>query len=143
MQGNDIADYTTKGQGVIFEGVLAKESNSLIAKFYKQRNNWERYIQSYIPNDLPLKAMIDSAIRLGVSTDVYTFIDNEAVSSITNWLSRKGISVGVMYYPSVEELAYDLRFQRSIKTIYVENQEQASIIGLRSHVVDTKKAWIV
>lgn len=143
MQGNDIADYSVKGQGIIFEGVLATPTNTLIAKFYKQRNNWERYIQSYIPNELPLKAMIDSAIRLGVATDVYTFIDNEAIPSITNWLLRKGISVGVIYYPSVEELAYDLRFQRSIKTIYVETQEQASIIGLRSHVVDTKKAWVI
>jgi hypothetical protein len=47
-----------------------------------------------------------------------------------------------MYFKNVEELAYDLKFQRSIRTIYVETQEQGSIIGIRSHVVDPKKAWI-
>ena len=50
--------------------------------------------------------------------------------------------MAVICYSSVEELSYDLRFQRSVRTIYVETQEQASIIGIRSHVVDTKKAWI-
>lgn len=143
MQGNDIAEHWVKGQGVIFEGVLATLPDTLTAKFYKQRNSWERYIQSAIPHELPLKAMIDSCVRLGIATDVYTFIDPEAVDPIERWLSRKGVSVAVFYYLNVEELAYDLKFQRSLKTIYVANQEQASSIGLRSHVVDKKKAWIV
>jgi len=143
MQGNDIAEYSVRGQGVIFEGVLATLPDSLIAKFYKQRNQWERYIQAVTPHELSLKAMIDSSVRLGIATDVYTFVDPRAVNPIEQWLSRKGISVAVFYYMNVEELAYDLKFQRSLKTIYVENQEQASIIGLRSHVVDKQKAWIV
>lgn len=142
MLGNDISEYWTTGQGVIFEGVLATPSDSLTARFYKQRNNWERYIQSVIPHELPLKAMIDSATRLGIATDVYTFIDPQAVDPIEKWLDRKGISIGVQYYTNVDELAYDLKFQRSIKTIYVATQEQASSIGLRAHVVDKKKAWI-
>jgi hypothetical protein len=142
MQGNDIAEYSVKGQGVIFEGVLATIPDKLTSKFYKQRNNWEKYIQLSVPHELPLKAMIDSCVRLGISTDVYTFIDVGATDPIERWLSKKGISVAVHYYENVEELAYDLKFQRSLKTIYVENQQQSSIIGLRSHVVDKKKAWI-
>jgi len=143
MQGNDIAEYSVRGQGVIFEGVLATLSDSLTARFYRQRNHWERYIQCAIPHELPLKAMIDSSVRLGIATDVYTFVDSDATNPIEHWLSRKGISVAVFYYLNVEELAYDLKFQRSLKTIYVANEEQASIIGLRSHVVDKQKAWIV
>lgn len=143
MQGNDIGEYWHRGQGVIFDGVLATLPDTIVAKFHKQRGNWEKYLQLATPHELPLKAMIDSSARLGVATDVYTFIDSDAVEAVNDWLLRKGISVGVMYYPSVEDLAYDLKFQRSIRTIYVETQEQASIIGLRSHVVDIKKAWIV
>jgi hypothetical protein len=142
MQGNDIGEYTQRGQGVIFEGVLATEPESLASRLYKQRENWDKYINQWKPNDLPLKAMFDSALRLGVATDVYTFIDSGAVEAIDKWLTRKGISVAVMYFKNVEELAYDLKFQRSIRTIYVETQEQGSIIGIRSHVVDPKKAWI-
>jgi len=142
MQGNNIAEYSQVGQGVVFEGVLTQLSDSVIANFHKQRGNWKKYLSLSKPCELPLKAMIDSSVRLGIATDVYTFINDDAIDAINEWLLRKGVSVGVMYYSSVEELAYDLQFQRSVRTIYVETQEQASIIGIRSHVVDTKKAWI-
>jgi hypothetical protein len=143
MQGNDIGEYWYKGQGVVFEGVLASPPETLIAKLYKQRNNWEKYIGLFTPHEMPLKAMIDSSSRLGIATDVYTFTNPAAVEPINTWLLRKGISVSVMYYSSVEELSYDLQFQRSIRTIYVGTDEQAAVIGIRSHVVDKKKAWII
>jgi hypothetical protein len=145
MLGNDIAEYAQIGQGVLFEGVLAAQpegAQAVKATFYKNREKWDKYIDLWRPKDLALKAMIDSAVRLGVATDVYTFIDNDAVNAIDRWLQKKGISVSVMHYQSIDELAYDLRFQRSIKTIYVETQEQGSIIGIRSHVVNPAKAWI-
>jgi len=142
MQGNDIGDAGFRGQAVIFEGVLARPAETVLSKFYKQRGNWGKYINSYLPNELSLKAMIDSSVRLGIATDVYTFIDIGAVPVIDSWLMKKGISVSINYYSTIEELAYDLRFQHSIRTIYVETEEQASTIGIRSHVVDPKKAWI-
>lgn len=145
MLGNDIAEYAQVGQGVLFEGVLAAQpegTQAIKAAFYKNREKWDKYIDLWRPKDLALKAMIDSAMRLGVATDVYTFIDGDAVAAIDRWLQKKGISVSVMHYQSIDELAYDLRFQRSIKTIYVETQEQGSIIGIRSHVVNPTKAWI-
>jgi hypothetical protein len=49
----------------------------------------------------------------------------------------------VYSYNSVEELSYDLRFKRSVRTIYVPEQEQAAIIGLRATVADSKKAWSI
>jgi hypothetical protein len=73
---------------------------------------------------------------------VYTFVSQGFAEEVDKWLMRKGISVAVLYYGSVEELAYDLRFQRQIRTIYTATEEQASVIGIRSHVVDPKKAWI-
>jgi len=146
MQGNDLLDFSSVTQGVIFEGVLAIPPTSTVAltkaAFFKNRENWAAYLRMWEPNDLPLKAMIDSATRLGVGTDVYTFVSQGFAEEVDKWLMRKGISVAVMYYGSVEELAYDLRFQRQIRTIYTATQEQAAVIGIRSHVVDPKKAWI-
>lgn len=146
MQGNDLLDFSSVTQGVIFEGVLAIPPTSTVAStkaaFFKNRENWAAYLRMWEPNDLPLKAMIDSATRLGVGTDVYTFVSQGFAEEVDKWLMRKGISVAVMYYGSVEELAYDLRFQRQIRTIYTATEEQAAVIGIRSHVVDPKKAWI-
>ncbi len=139
MQGNDIANFNDIGQGVIFEGLLATPPPQRL--FKRSNNDWNKELSKWKAHDLPLKALVDTSDRLGVDTEVYTFLDFEAVDAIDAWLARKGVSLPVYYYENVEELAYDLRFKRSVRTIYVPEQEQAAVIGLRATVVDNKKAW--
>jgi hypothetical protein len=143
LLGNDIAEYATPGQGVIFEGVLASPPHSIKANFHLSRENWKAYLRLWTPNDLPLKAMVDSAQRLGINTEVYTFVHESFADEVDKWLARKGLSVPVYYHESVSHLAYDLRFNRSIRTIYVATKEQASVIGIRATVVSPETAWSV
>lgn len=139
MQGNDIAGFNVIGQGVIFEGLLASPPERRL--FQRVDKDWNKELKKWKPHDLPLKALIDTSDRLGVDTEVYTFLGDDAVDAIENWLVRKGVSLPVYGYNSAEELSYDLRFKRSVRTIFVPEQEQASIIGIRATVVDSKKAW--
>lgn len=141
MQGNDISVSFDEGQGVIFEGLLASPPPKSFNIFKRTNDITEKSIRSWRPNELALKALIDTSDRLGVSTEVYTFLP--FADEIESWLFRKGVSLPVYYYTSVEELAYDLRFKRSIRRILVPTQEQATIIGLRATVVDPQKAWTV
>jgi hypothetical protein len=62
---------------------------------------------------------------------------------IESWFFRKGVSLPVLSYSNIEELAYDLRFKHSIRRILVPTQEQAAIIGIRATVVDPQKAWML
>jgi hypothetical protein len=142
MLGNDIREHHDIGQGVIFEGLLATPPAARLFK-WGQSKEWEKELRRWKPNDLPLKALIDTYDRLGISTEVYTLLGDDAAEHVENWLLRKGISLAVYGYSSIEELAYDLRFKRSMRTIYVPEQEQAAIIGLRAQVVDPRKAWTV
>ena len=139
MQGNDISLGIDAGQGVIFEGLLAVPPDKKYSIFKRNNEISEKYIRDWRTNELALKALIDTSDRLGVSTEVYTFLP--FAEEIESWLFRKGVSLPVYHYKNIEELAYDLRFKRSVRTIYVPEQEQASIIGLRATVVDNKKAW--
>lgn len=141
MLGNDIVEFADVGQGVIFEGLLASPPPKRF--FQPTSSDWSKEIPRWKPHDLPLKALVDTSDRLGIGTEVYTLLGADAVEPIETWLLRKGISLPVYYYPTVEELAYDLRFKRSMRTIYVPDQEQAFIIGMRATVVDNKKAWTV
>ena len=139
MQGNDISNFNDIGQGVIFEGLLASPPPQRL--FQRATNDWAKELRRWKAHDLPLKALVDTSDRLGVDTEVYTFLDLDAANAIDAWLARKGISLPVYFYENIEELAYDLRFKRSVRTIYVPEQEQAAIIGLRATVVNNKKAW--
>lgn len=139
MQGNDIGIGQDAGQGVIFEGLIANPPDKTYSLFKRSTENGDKYIRNWKPNDLCLKALIDTSDRLGVSTEIYTFLPY--AEEIESWFFRKGISLPVFHYTNVEELAYDLRFKHSIRRILVPTQEQAAIIGIRATVVDPQKAW--
>lgn len=141
MLGNDIQEHHDVGQGVIFEGLLASPPPRRV--WQRSTADWGKELRKWKPHDLPLKALIDSYDRLGINTEVYTFLGYDAQDAVENWLLRKGIALAVYAYENVEELAYDLRFKRSMRTIYVPEQEQAAIIGLRAQVVDSRKAWTI
>lgn len=141
MQGNDIGSFGDIGQGVIFEDLLASPPAKRF--FNRTDSDWHKELGKWTPHELPLKALIDTSDRLGVNTEVYTFLGSDAVDAIEDWLLRKGISLPVLSYSSVDELAYDLRFKRSVRNIYVPDQEQAAVIGIRATVVNNKKAWTI
>lgn len=143
MQGNDIGSFNDIGQGVIFEGVLASPPSKKFIRIQRPKLDWDKELKMWTPHELPLKALVDTSDRLGIDTEIYTLVEDIDVDAVDRWLQRKGVSLPVIAYNSVEELAYDLRFKRSVRTIYVPSQEQASVIGLRAQVVDNKKAWSV
>lgn len=142
MQGNDIREFSDIGQGVIFEGLLASPPARRLFKL-NVTPDWSKELSRWIPNELPLKALIDTSDRLGVRTEVYTMLGYGAGEAVDEWLMRKGISVPVYEYANIEELAYDLRFRRSMRNIYVPTEEHAQVIGIRATVVDTKRAWTI
>ena len=144
MENNDILPWETAKQGTIFEGVLATPpSRSLLKDLLNKGNDWDTKILRWKAGDLCLRSIIDCVNRLGIRTDVYTFLDPDAPEPIERWLTRKGVSVSCFYYPSVEELAEDLRYNRAIHKVYVPTKEMWLTIGPRATVVSPDTAWVV
>lgn len=144
MEGNDLMNYDTRGYGIMFEGVLASPpEKNLFNVFRNEYKDWDKHISRWRPNELPLKSMIDTTNRLGIGCEVYTFISEDAVDPIERWLIRKGVSVPVFYYEDAKFLEYDLRFNRSIRTVLVADEEDAKIIGIRARVVPSDRGWML
>jgi len=146
MLGNDIQSYDDVGYGVIFEELIASPPEGIKSignALYQARNNWDRVLKLWTPNDLPLKSLYDTTHRLGIGAEVYTFLSEDAVDAIDNWLQRKGMSLPVIYYKTVGDLEYDLRFKRSVRTIFVPHKEQASLLGIRATVSSPTSAWVL
>lgn len=144
MQGNDIAPFSPTAQGVVFDDLLASPptgAKTILESLHKRRNDWDAVLRLWEPHDLPLKVLSDCVNRLGIGTDVYTFIHPDAVDAVDRWLVRKGISTPVYYYESSEMLEYDLRFQRAVRIIYTSSEEVAQILGPRATVSPNDKAW--
>lgn len=143
MEGNDIAPWTRIGQGTIFEGVLASPPVRRVPSLrevFKTRD-WDSLLADWNAHDIPLKSMIDHVNRLGIQTQVYTFLAQEAVDPIERWLVRKGVSTPVVYYESPTSLAQDLLYDRSIHNVFVPDIATARLLGARATVVGPNTMW--
>ena len=144
MEGNDISVHDRIGQASMFEGVLATPpagSKKLKAKFYEGRNDWDSVIRLWTPNDMPIRSLIDCVNRLGLGTEVITFLHPDAVEPIYNWLSRKGVSTSVLYYEDIEQYNEDFKYNRGLRVFYTTDVEDAQLIGMRATVVNPNTAW--
>lgn len=144
MEGNDIFAHSTLEQATIFEGVVA--SPPPISPRYllaKARGDWEVLIPMWKPNNLPMRSLSDCVNRLQIGTDVITFLSPDAVDPIYNWLVRKGVSTPVMWYPSATDYYNDLKYNMGLKVVYVANEEDASVLGMRARVVSSTMAWSI
>jgi hypothetical protein len=144
MEGNNISVHTTLEQATIFEGVVASPP-SASAKYLlaKARNDWASIISMWKPNDLPMRSLSDCINRLQIGTDVITFLSPDAVEPIYQWLVRKGVSTPVIWYPSATEYYNDVRYNMGLKVVYVADEEDAAILGMRARVVSPATAWSV
>lgn len=145
MQGNDIAPFMDARQATMFEGVLATPPVGVKNKFKEilARNDWSEIIPLWSSGVASVKSLADSVNRLGIATDVYTFLSPEAVDPIGKWLIRKGISVPVYFYENAAELAFDLTFNRAVRVVYTSNRDDAAVLGIRSTVVSPETVWSV
>lgn len=144
MEGNDISVHDRIGQASMFEGVLATPpagSKKLKAKFYEGRNDWDSVIRLWTPNDMPIRSLVDCVNRLGLGTEVITFLHPDAVEPIYNWLSRKGVSTSVLYYEDIEQYNEDFKYNRGLRVFYTTDVEDAQLIGMRATVVNPNTAW--
>lgn len=144
MERGDIAAPGRVGQACIFEDLLAvpPTGTALVKeRFHERQGNWDRALQLWKPGDKALRSLSDYSNRLGIVTDVITFLDVDAVEPIYNWLLRKGITCPVFYYENPEAYEIDLRYNRAIRVVYVPHDEQARILGMRAKVIDPTTIW--
>lgn len=144
MERGDISAVARVGQACVFEDVLASRpvgTDALKEKFHIRRGNWESALKLWKPNDLPLKSLIDSVDRLGISTLVVTFLPHASIDAVYHWLLRKGVTCPVEHYDSPEDYELDLRYDRQVKVVYVPNKEIAYTLGMRATVISPTSAW--
>lgn len=147
MERGDIGAFATLSQACLFEGLLAQPPTSFKSKVLGRirvgTNDWDSALKLWKPYDLPVKSLIDSVERLGVATMVFTFLGEDTVEPIYRWLLRKGVSTSVESYPSVADFVEDLRFNMSIRNVFVPTDEYYRQIGIRASVVNPNTSWRV
>lgn len=143
MYKGDIANDVTRSRvAVMFEGLLMHKREEPETKKKKRRwwpfgddepeydDTWiEREVRRWAPNDLPIKSVQRMQNNYNWGVDVYTYYDPIFKPHIEHWLSRKGIHSNVFCYDDVTHLAEDLRYDRSVHTLFTSYERDAHVIG--------------
>lgn len=144
MERNDISFDAPLSQATVFEGVIASPPGASPKYLLnKARNDWEAIIPMWKPNDRPLRSLIDCVNRLGIGTEVITFLSQDAVEPIYQWLVRKGVRTTVLWYPSIEDYKQDVQYNMGLKVVYVSKHADALALGIKAKVVGPDTLWSV
>lgn len=147
MEGNDIGSTVHRHVACMFEGLLMHrlelQEKSSPLSFLKRKKNEEMTEEEFIrretrlwrPHDLPLKSIIHLTTILGISVEVYTFMDLMFREPIENWLGRKGADVQVWCYHDLDDLRNDFKYNRDVHTLFTPSQDDAAALGIRATVV--------
>ena len=147
MERGDIGLSTTPGQACVFEGLLAspppkKRFDALKSQLRINQDRWDLALPLWTANELPLKSLIHCYTRLGIATDIITFLSVDAVDPIYQWLVRKCKLVpNILYYESPSAYADDLKYDTSTRVVYVPDHEMALAIGVKATVVSPASTW--
>lgn len=140
MENGDIAAFDRPQRACMFEGLLAQPPTSRFLRFKRSQTD---NLNGWKANELPLKSLIDNTNRLGVHTLVFTFLGEPYEELIYRWLLNKGVSCTVLAYDDIPDALEDFKYNRSLQTILVPDQDLAHMIGIRAKVVSSDKAWSV
>lgn len=145
MERGDIGEFSIAGQACVFDQLLASSptniSDRMKERFHIAKGDWESALKLWKPNDAPLKSMIDHVKRLGISTVVVTFLSPDAVEPVYRWLLRKGVSTTVEFYESPAHFGQDLKYNHSLRNVYVPDQEMSAVLGVRATCVSPTTIW--
>lgn len=148
MEGNDIGLTVHRHVACMFEGLLMSKldispatKRGFMGRFKKDEAPTEtEFIQAetrlWRPNDLPLKSVIHMTKKLGISVEVYTYMDLLFVDAIEEWLRRKGADVQVWCYHDLDDLRNDFKYNRDVHTFFTTSEEDAAVLGPRATCVN-------
>lgn len=148
MENNDIGMTVHKHVACMFEDLLMHvqeepEERKPLFGFLRRKeeelseDEWvNRQMRRWRVNEMPMKSLIHMTTKLGISVEVYTFLDPIFVPHIEHWLARKGAAVTVWSYVDLNDLWEDFKYNRDVHTFFTTSQDDASRLGMRATVVN-------
>lgn len=131
MQGNDIGISYVARYAVRFEGLLCDvQVEEPDPKWYQFRNRSEPVVKWKV-NDMAMKQLLHIVNHLKINVEVITYMGDDQVEKIEQWLSRKGAFVQVYSYVDPFEWAEDMRRNSEVQRYFTADEAERDIIGFQ------------
>lgn len=139
MLHGDISNRVEPRLMLVFEGLIgfhpdakARAKYSMMAKV----GQWKRAANTFTVNEPCAKVLVDAVWRRRYSVDVVTFLDEEIVEPLTDWLDAKGLPVGNVTYADKTMLARELNYRLDVVGVFHPNASDVLVFGSKGYLVD-------
>lgn len=124
---------------LVFEGLIgvlpdakARAKYSMLAKV----GNWKRAVRCFEVNEPCAKVLVDVVWRKRYSVDVVTFLDEDVVDPLADWLDAKGLPVGNVDFADKTMLARELNYRLDVVGVFYPNASDIFMFGSKGYLVD-------
>jgi hypothetical protein len=139
MLHGDISNRVEPRLMLVFEGLIGVHPDARSRAKYSMHTrlgNWRRAVRTFEINEGCAKVVVDAVWRRRYSLDVVTFLDEEIVDPLADWLDAKGLPVGNVTYADKTMLARELNYRLDVVGVFHPNPADVLVFGSKGYLVD-------
>ena len=139
MRNGDISNSVEPRLMLVFEGLIGIHPDARDrAKytFHARLGNWKRAVRTYTLNEICAKHIVDTVWRRRYSVDVVTFLNEDIVEPLADFLDDKGLPVGRVTFADKTMLARDLNYRPDVLGVFHPNPADIFMFGGKGRLVD-------
>lgn len=139
MLNGDISNYAEPRLMLVFEGLIGLHHDPKARArygFHARLGNWKRAVRSFEINEQCAKVIVDTVWRKRYTVDVVTFLDEDIVEPLAEFLDDKGLPVGHVTYSDKTMLARELNYRLDVVGVFHPNPSDAFMFGSKGYYVN-------
>lgn len=149
MQGGDISGDLVPRIVLVFEhlvGVLPTASQGAQFSAYRRIRSWKRAVRLFQVNDLLAKQMWHVTWHLHHQLEVVTFLHDDAVQPISDWIDEHDLPVHRVWYSEPNKLARKIATMPDLAAIFDPDPAHQLTFGRLGRIInpaapDILRAW--
>jgi hypothetical protein len=140
VEKNDISNEVTARLLIVFEGLLGTPPEQPKMRrripLLGRKGLSPRDIEQWLLNEALARRIWDVTWRQGFSVDVVTFLGEEFVTAISDWIDIHDLPVGHVSASSPDRLARSLAYQPNVAAVYDPEPSRWATYGSKGRIMD-------
>lgn len=139
MRNGDISNQQEARLLLVFEGLIATLPSAKARGKYDMLarvGQWKRAVRQFKINEPAARIIWDTAFRRGYSLDAVTFLDEDALEHVEEFIAAENLPIGHVTYSDKYLLARSLNYRPDVVGVFHANPADVLVYGSKGYLVN-------
>lgn len=137
MLNGDISNRVEPRLLVVFEGLIAlPPERQMLTHFGRRAGKIRKQVQQLRSNEKAARVINDTVWRHRYAVDVVTFMGEEYIEPVTDWLDEHGIPASNVIASERPLLARELVYRLDVVGVFSPDPNDALVFGSKGYIVN-------